>query len=122
MSKLKILYVDDEVINLMLFEANLEKEFDVVTALDGLKGLQKINEIEDIKVIFSDMKMPRMNGIEFLKQAKSKIPDVPCFIITGFEITDEIQHALDNKLIVKYLKKPFNMRKITEEIHAVINN
>jgi two-component system, response regulator, stage 0 sporulation protein F len=116
MNKLKVLYVDDEPINLILFKANLEDKYDVLTAENGFEGLKFISENSDLKVVVSDMKMPNMNGIEFIKKAVSISPRIHYYILTGFEITDEIQEALDVGLIRRYFRKPFNMNDISSEI------
>ena len=58
-----ILYVDDEDVNLMLFELNFKKKFNVLTALNGEKGLEILKDNNNVEVVISDMKMPGMNGI-----------------------------------------------------------
>ena len=122
MNKPKILYVDDEPLNLILFEANLEKKYDVLKAGNGKKGLEIIAANPDIKIVFSDMKMPYMNGIEFIKEAVKIISECAFYILTGFEITNEIQHSIDSGLIRKYYGKPFNIHDILNEIDTVLNN
>ena len=122
MNKPKILYVDDEPINLALFEAHLEKKYQVFKASNGKAGLKIMESNPDIKVVFSDMKMPYMNGIEFIKEAVKVISECVFYILTGFEITNEIQHSLDSGLIRKYYGKPIDMREIMNEIEAVISN
>ena len=111
-TKSKILYVDDEQINLFLFEANFKDKYDVLTAFDGFKGLEVLDENPETVVIISDMKMPGMNGIEFIKKAKEKYPDKKYYILTGFEITEEIREALDSGLIIEYFSKPFEVEKM----------
>ena len=121
MSKeIKILYVDDEYINTRLFEINFRDKYTVLTAEDGVKGLELLNENPDSQVVLSDMKMPVMNGLEFIKQAKKKFPDKKFFILTGFEVTDEIQRAIDKGVIVKYFQKPLNMKEIESSIKEVV--
>lgn len=120
MNKPKVLYVDDEAINLMLFKALLKKKYHVLTAENGTSGLKILSETRDIDVVFSDMRMPSMNGIEFINEAIKLAPDTEFYILTGFEITPEIQEALDKKLIRKYLKKPFKMNDISIEIDNVV--
>jgi response regulator RpfG family c-di-GMP phosphodiesterase len=112
--------VDDEDTNLILFEANLETKYDIITAGSGKQGLEVLSNSKEVKVVFSDMKMPHMNGIEFIKQAKKIAPSVRFYILTGFEITNEIQEALNNGLIKKYFRKPFNMNEISIEIDRVL--
>jgi len=110
--KPKILYVDDEFINLQLFKINFDNKYEVFTAENGITGLEVLDNNPDIIVVISDMKMPLMNGIEFIKKAKEKYSHIRFYILTGFQITEEIQEALNSKLILKYFSKPFNLNKI----------
>lgn len=110
--KPKILYVDDEFINLQLFKINFDNKYEVFTAENGITGLEVLDNNPDIVVVISDMKMPLMNGIEFIKKAKEKYSHIRFYILTGFQITEEIQEALNSKLILKYFSKPFNLNKI----------
>ncbi len=121
-TKAKILYVDDEPINLTLFEINFSDKYTVCTALDGFKGLELLDSEKDIFLIISDMKMPGMNGIEFIKKAKEKYPSKKYYILTGFEITEEIQEALNTKLILKYFRKPFDINEISLVIQDALNS
>ncbi len=121
MSKSKILYIDDEPINLMLFEAVLDKKHEILIAEDGFAGLDIISQNKDIKIVFCDMKMPNMDGIEFITQASNILPQIPYFILSGLEINYKIQEALDNGMVRKYFKKPFNMNEISSEIEYVLS-
>lgn len=115
-TKTKILYVDDELVNLQLFDINFSKKYEVITASDGFKGLEALINQPDILVVFSDMKMPGLSGIEFISKAKGTFPSKNYYLVTGFEITSEIQNALENGLILKYFRKPFSV----EELESVI--
>ncbi len=111
-----ILYVDDEPMNLMLFNINFKKKYNVITALSGEEGLEKLAENSQIRVVISDMKMPGMNGIEFIFQAKKNYPNIIFYILTGYDITSEIAQALKDKLINQYFSKPFNIEEIDRAI------
>lgn len=111
-----ILYVDDEPTNLLLFNIHFQKKYKVITSLSGSEGLKILKEQADINVVVSDMKMPGMNGIEFIKAAKVDFPNIHFYILTGFDLTDEIAEALESKLILKYFSKPFNVGLIEQTI------
>lgn len=111
-----ILYVDDEPTNLMLFELMFKKNFNVILADSGYQGLEILQKKPDIKVTISDMKMPGMNGIQFIEKAKQQFPDVVYYILTSYEITPEINNSLQNGLIAKFFQKPFNMQEIKSSI------
>jgi len=63
--------------------------------------------------------MPIMTGIEFIKKAKEKYSTIKFYILTGYDITDEIRVALESKLILKYFRKPFNFNEIDNAIQSV---
>jgi two-component system, response regulator, stage 0 sporulation protein F len=116
----KLLYVDDEPLNLKLFSINFNKLYIVLTADSGLEGLSLLANHPDIYVVISDMKMPGMNGIEFIRIAKKEFPEVHFYILTGYDISDEIDTALQEGLINKYFRKPFNMREIDSSIREAL--
>jgi two-component system, response regulator, stage 0 sporulation protein F len=118
--KLTLLYVDDEQINLMLFEINFKKKYDVITAASGYEGLTKLKSNPEIIVVISDMKMPGMSGVEFIKQAKNEFPNIVYFILTGYGLTEEISKAIDDNLINKYFSKPFDMKEIDLSIENAV--
>lgn len=117
-NKNRILYVDDEVLNLTVFQLTFKNQYEVITAKNGLEGLQSLDANPDVYAVISDMKMPEMNGIEFIKKANSKYPEKKYFILTGFSITDEIKQALDEGLILEYFQKPFNKALIQSSIDS----
>ena len=112
----KVLYVDDEQINLMMFEISFAEKFDLVTASNGMEGLKILENGPTINVVVSDLKMPGLDGIEFIKKAKERFPRKKYFLLTGFEMTTDIQLSLDSGLIHKYMRKPFNKKEIETEI------
>lgn len=120
MDKITLLYVDDEPINLMLFENIFSHKYNILTGESGNTGLKLLNEHPEINLIFSDMKMPFMTGIEFISEAKKIHPDKKYYIITGYNITEEIQTALKTQLILKYFSKPFNIEEIKRTIEESV--
>jgi len=114
-----ILYVDDEPFNLMILANVFEKKYTIITAESGHEGLEKLSNNPAISIIISDMKMPGMNGVEFIRKAKTKCPHISCFILTGCEIVEEISNALEEKLILKYFSKPFNKQNIEQAIEEL---
>jgi len=116
----KILYIDDEEINVQLFEINFSKKYEVFTGYSGYDGLRCLEIHSDIQLVLSDLKMPNMNGLEFIERAKEKYKDKKYFILTGYDITEEIKKAIENKLITTYFRKPFKIQEIEDAIEKVI--
>lgn len=118
--KHKLLYVDDEPINLQLFQINFQKKFNVLTADSAIEGLEVLNNNTDISIVISDMKMPLMNGLEFIKLAKERFPEILYFILTGYGLTNEMSEAISSGMIIKYFSKPFNLNEIETTIEIAL--
>ena len=119
-NKPTMLYVDDEPINLVLFATSFNKSFNVITAESGNEGLELLKSNPSISIVISDMKMPEMSGIEFIKKAKNEFQNIAFFILTGFDLTNEISEALNSGLIYEYFKKPFDYKEIEMSIQNAI--
>jgi len=112
----KVLYVDDEVINLELFQLTFMNEFTVITADSALEGLKLLDQQPDIQVIMSDLKMPVMNGLEFIKKVKQSYPGKVCMLLTGFMESEIMLEGFNQELIFRYLMKPWNKEELGETI------
>lgn len=115
-----ILYIDDEPVNLELFEILFEDEYNVITAESGVEGLDKLADNDDISIVISDMKMPQMNGLEFIGKARILFPDITYIILTGYDITKEIIAAIESNIVKKYICKPFDIEKIRETLNEAM--
>ncbi len=114
--KTTILYVDDEPFNLLLFKRLFKDRYDVMTSESGLEGMEVLRSENTIKAVISDLKMPSMDGIEFVTKAKKEFPNVAFFLLTGFDCTPEITEILEKKIIFNYFGKPLNINHITSSI------
>lgn len=115
--KISILYVDDEEINLFLFKSLFEIEFEVLTSSSGDEALDILKNIEGkVDVIISDMNMPDMNGLEFISCAKEIYGNIVYFILSGYNVNEEIDQAIQNETIWQYFSKPFTYDDIAEAV------
>lgn len=114
-----MLHIDDEPTNILLFEVNFRKYYQVISAPSGTDGLTKLTQNPNIDVIFCDMKMPGMNGLEFARQAAMVKPGIPCFILTGYDILPEIYHAINEGWVSGYIQKPFEVDQIISAVNKV---
>lgn len=81
--KKSILIVDDEVGILESLAELLEDQADNIhTAVNGLAGIEKL-ENEDISLVISDINMPKMNGIQFIKEVRNRGIEVPFVFFTA---------------------------------------
>jgi two-component system, response regulator, stage 0 sporulation protein F len=116
----KILYVDDEPINLRLFQINFRNKFDVTVAKNAMEALELLKNTTLFEVVISDMKMPVMNGLEFIKLANSMYPHILYFILTGYGLNEEMQEAIDSGICIKYFGKPFNYKDIELSVRKAL--
>jgi CheY-like chemotaxis protein len=102
-----ILVVDDESANVSTFCRMFRKEFTVHSATSGELGLELLGRHE-IDVIISDYAMPRMNGLEFLKRAFARKPEIGAIILTGHGDLPELRAAQASGVVVTVLPKPYD--------------
>ena len=120
-TKSTLLYIDDEEINIFIFERTFSMYYNIITSLSGEKAL-KILDDNKIDIVISDMRMPKMNGLEFITDARIKFPNIGYFILTGFDFNVEIELALKNKIIEECFKKPYNVELINKTLNLKSSN
>ncbi len=79
----KILFVDDEPNVLAAFQRQLHRQFKVETAPGPKEGMALLQDQHDFAVVVADMRMPEMNGVEFLAKVKLLAPEVVRLMLTG---------------------------------------
>jgi len=111
-NNISVLIVDDEEMMRNLLEKILSREgYKIKTAEDGLIALEMQRE-EPSDIIITDMKMPRMNGFELLKEIKKDFPKTGTIIMTAFGDTYTVKDAL---LLGadEYITKPFKSYELS---------
>src|ERR1035437_5358907 len=101
----KILFVDDEPLVLDGYKRMLHAEFSVTTAIGGEKGLIAIRDNGPYAVVISDMRMPGMNGAQFLAQVHQTAPDTVRMLLTGYTDVTAAIDAVNEGHISRYLTK-----------------
>jgi len=115
MSMYSILVVDDEPNYLVVLSELLKDEgYEVFTADNGEKGLEIISDV-DLDIVITDMKMPGMNGVQFLNKIKEIYQDLPVIIITAFAEIDKAVEAMQAGAF-SYLAKPFSNNELLVNI------
>ncbi len=118
--KHKILVIDDdEGIVYALKQLFLNDGYAVVTAGDALKGLEILPD-ENLRLVFMDINMPGMNGLDTLKEMKKRNPTLPVIMVTGYGTVETAVRAMQFGAF-DYLTKPLDIqqvRKVTGEAIA----
>ncbi len=109
-----LLIVDDDVLWLKLMANTLEKHFHIATATGGPEALEIIKKGFKPGVILSDLNMPIMNGIEFLKEATRYVPYAIKIIVSAFANPQEIIDALNQSHAYMYILKPVDQLNLIQ--------
>ena len=117
---LKILVVDDEKSILDIFERYFESETNhtLLTASDGVEALEIIMS-EPINCCFTDLLMPRLDGLELARKIYQYDNTIPVVVMTGYPSMDIAIETLKNG-VVDFITKPFQMEQILPTISKVM--
>jgi two-component system NtrC family sensor kinase len=102
-----VLYVDDEPINLRVFEANFKQRFRVVTCGSGGETLERLRTLGEVAVLISDQRMPGMTGVELLEKARELLPDTQRMVITAYSDMQAVMDAVNRGQVTRYFVKPW---------------
>ena len=104
---MKILVVDDEKLKCMTLRDDLrESNYDVIAVESPLIGLQLLQQ-EPFDVLVTDLRMPQMHGIDFLKKVKKEHPHITVIVMTAYASVETAVEALRFGAY-NYIKKPFS--------------
>lgn len=112
----KILFVDDEPTFLKGYQLMLRQDFEVNTAVGGEEGLAAIRERGPYAVVVSDMRMPGMNGVQFLTRVRQTAPDTTRMILTAHADINEAMDAVNEGNVFRFLTKPCDREVLAKAI------
>ena len=119
MSK-RILCVDDEPKVLSAFQRQLHEQFHIETAVGGAEALEVLASKGPFAVIVSDMRMPGMDGIQFLAAAKDRAPESVRMMLTGCADQETAIEAVNEGNIFRFLTKPCPPERLAKALTAGI--
>ncbi len=105
--KIKILYIDDELNNLIGFRASLRIDYQVFTAQNTLQATQYLAANNDIRIIFCDQRMPQQTGVEFFEEIRSLFPLPIRILITAYTDINIVIDSINKGNIFRYVSKPW---------------
>ena len=116
----KVLFVDDEKSILVALRRLCRNTgWDIYTAESGDEGLSIIDEYA-IDLVVSDMRMPKMNGAEFLEQVVEKSPSTVRILLTGYSEVTATLAAIDKGKIFCHCTKPWDNDEFREILNQAI--
>lgn len=122
MKKHTVLIVEDNDINRDILQSILQSDYHLLTATNGLQGLNLLRErVQHIDIVLLDLEMPVMSGYEVLEAVRedTKLQHIPIIVTTGNEGLDEEERCL--KLhATDFIKKPYNPHIVRLRIESLI--
>jgi len=121
MAKPRILIIDDEAIVRISCKKCLEPEgYDVDSAENGIAGLQLVKS-NTYDLILTDLKMPDMDGIEFLSTIRETHPKTKVIMITGYSTAEHAEQAMKSGAY-NYIEKPFTPEILVKAVKDALSD
>ena len=114
--KIKILYIDDEQDNLLGFKATLRFHYQVYTAIDVPQAISHLNDHPDIRIVFSDQRMPGQTGVDFFEIIRHSHPLPVRILITAYTDVESVIDSINKGNIFRYIKKPWEESELFSAI------
>lgn len=124
---MNIMIVDDSKLIRQIIRQNIESlnilSSDIDEALDGADALRKIRGMKRVDLIISDLQMPNMDGIEFIKRVRTlrNFQDTKIVAISG-QLSQQSVATLERMGVEDFVKKPFDLDKFMTTIRPIIKN
>lgn len=117
-----ILLVEDEQVLLDLIARMLKKfGFQVISANRPSEAIKIMkNNLEDIRLLLTDMVMPEMNGIQLANAIREIQPKIKCLFMSGYPggVLDELE---EEEVNIEFLQKPFSMQTLEDKLHNLLS-
>jgi two-component system, NtrC family, C4-dicarboxylate transport response regulator DctD len=110
-----VLIVDDDDTLLKFFKIHLNKFFSKVVVVENAKQALDTMKTKEIDVVLSDIRMPKIDGLQLMGKIRKEHPDIPILLVSGEPMDDEQQSELDKA--DGFLPKPFTVDQLNDFIH-----
>lgn len=114
----KVICVDDEPHIASGLSLHLRRRYEVEIATSGQAGLELLDRSPDAAVVISDMRMPLMNGAEFLAKAYAAHPYTTRILLTGYSELDAAIKAINHGNVFRFLVKPCPPPELVKTVDA----
>ncbi len=104
--KRDVLYVDDEVENLIVFQATFDELFNVVTVTSAEEALRLLEQ-RPFPVVVADQRMPRVSGGELFEIMRQRFPQTKRVMLTGYSDTNAMLASINQGQVFYFIKKPW---------------
>lgn len=115
-----VVYVDDEPINLTVFEAAMPEEWEIQVFESPLQALDALTNLNPC-IVVSDQKMPGMVGVNFLEIVKRTHPSAKRVIVTGYSEEDLVVDSIRKAGVHDYIRKPWDVEDLIHRLKSVMD-
>ena len=119
MSK-RILICDDEEGIRESLKLILSDHYDLIISQDGTQCLECLQNSKDIGLVLIDIKMPKRNGLEIIKEIKEKYPEQKIIVVTGYRSVETATEAI-RLGACGYIVKPFKAQEILATVKSQLS-
>lgn len=118
-----ILIIDDEqIINTFVGRALENAGYHTLAVNDGQDGLMELGQhINEIVAILLDLTMPRMDGLEVLRELRNLAPDIPVLVMSGYS-EQEVSVRCEGTGARGFIQKPFTARSLVASVSGILAN
>lgn len=114
-----LVIVDDDKSLVLGIQRRLSGWINVLPAVSGESALMLLKDVQNVSMLATDLRMPGMNGLDLLREAKETYPDSQRFLFTGFPDLTDIQHAVDEIGVAAVIFKPFSALEFMEYVRLL---
>lgn len=108
-----VLYVDDDALNLRVFDANFGQKFRIFRCSSPNEALALLEQRRgEIGVVLSDQRMPGMTGVELLERARTIAPDAKRMLVTAYADMQAVIDAVNRGQVTRYFVKPWDRAEL----------
>ena len=119
MNERTVLFVDDDGIVLRSIARDLfDEPYNICFAQSGKEALEILWQ-QEVHVLVTDIRMPEMDGVEFLKIVTKEYPKIVKMVLSGYTNTTALTMAIHKEGVFKFIPKPWNLEE-GEEFRATI--
>lgn len=115
-----VLVVDDEESMLEVFSESLQRlGVDVIGEVDPRKAADHIRDGDRFDVVVLDLRMPHVDGLALLELIRTKQPDVPVVVVTGYPSAESAKRCRELG-VLHYLRKPFDPEELNRQVRRAL--
>jgi two-component system cell cycle sensor histidine kinase/response regulator CckA len=117
-----LLAEDEPLVRTMVAAVLRDQRYNVLETTNGAEALQVAQEhtAGEIRLLLSDIVMPRMNGIELARRFREMYPDTRILLMSGYADEPDLRQALPDPTI-EFIPKPFTPQELAEKEREVLD-